>query len=55
MAGTDYNGTLFPLKIMRQNEARAAKTRTGIIVRGSIHFRISSDSSGTTNTADIKW
>lgn len=42
------------MKIMMQNEARATKTRTGIIVRGSIHFRISSDFPGTTNKAEVK-
>lgn len=45
---------LVPSKIMRQNEARAMKTRTRISRRGSVYFRISRDFPGTTNTADVK-
>ena len=37
---------------MRQNEARATKTWTGISLRGSIRFRIRSDVPGTAKTAD---
>lgn len=53
MAGAHRNRAPFPLKIMRQNEARATKTRTGISRRGSIR-RISSEVPGTTNKAEVK-
>lgn len=57
MSGTWQKPTItepVPLKIMRQNKARATKTKTGISQSGSVHFGIRGDFPGTTNTAVVK-
>lgn len=42
-----------PFQIMRQKEARATKTETGISQSGSIPFRIRGDVPGATNTEEL--